>query len=263
MSEVVIFRGLSLDEENSKIIGWNENNIRSIRQAIREQKVVIIKSVITKNRSLSVRNSIINFWKNIKPEVQKNINSSSPNYHRVDDNPEKSAVKMVCHNYVSYYWNNDVCGENNILKAMTKFRNIIACLDEDFTIDSIEGDWITNPMLFHYPPGGGGLNKHADPKTKQFCTILCSLSKKGSDFSEGGAYIEKNEKINLEDELSYGDLFLFDPTIAHGVDPIDPKIDLDWSSRKGRFVLIPALIQVKSLSGFKIEGLKDLETKQT
>jgi len=259
MSDIFIIEGLSLDEKKSRIIGWSENTILDIRQAIIDQKVVILKGLISKSRSISLRNSVIDFWEGTDPEVQKVITSSSPNYHRIDNSPEKSQVKMVSHNYFSYYWNNDVCGENNILKAMTKFRNVIACLDEGYTIDSIEGDWITNPVLFHYPPGGGKLNKHVDPKMKQFCTILCSLCKKGDDFSDGGAFVEKDEKIYLDDKLSYGDMYLFDPTMVHGVDPIDSKSDLDWTSRKGRFVLIPGLVQVKSLLGSKTEGLKDID----
>ena len=259
MSDIMTIEGLFIDEKNSTIVGVNEDLILKVRQAITAKKVVILKKVLSKTRAISLRSSILDFWKDVEPGVQKVIDNTSPNYHRVDNNPEKSQVKMVAHNYVSYYWNNDVCGENSVFRAMSKFRNLVAGLDENFTVNSIEGDWITVPVMYHYPPGGGKINKHADPKTKQFCTMLCSLSKKGDDFDTGGSYVEKNQKICVEDSMSYGDMFLMDPTTVHGVDPIDPDLDLDWSSRKGRFVLNPALVQVKSLHGVKVKGLKDLD----
>ncbi len=259
MSDILEIEDLSLDEETSRITGGGDNLIKNVRQAITDKKVVILRNLICKTRALSIRNSILDFWAGTEPEVQKVLNNKSPNYHRIDNNPEKSQVKMVSHNYVSYYWNKDVCGENSIFKAMSRFRNLVAGLDEEFTVNAIEGDWITVPVMYHYPPGGGKINKHADPKTKQFCTMLCSLSKKGEDFESGGSYIEKDEKICVEDELSYGDMFLMDPTTVHGVDPIDADLDLDWSSRQGRYVLNPALVQVKSLHGVKVKGLKDLE----
>ena len=259
MSDYLIIEGLKLDEDRSVISGYNENLIKEIRKAIIDQKVVILKNLIDKEKCIFLRNSILDFYKNIKPRLLDDINNSSPNYHRIDDNPEKSQVKSVVHNYFSFYWNKDVCGETNFLKAMSRFRNIIANLDENYTIDSIEGDWITVPTLYHYPSGGGKINKHADPKTKQFCTILCSLSKKGEDFHEGGSYVEKNEKIDTERDISYGDMFLFDPSMAHGVDPIDPGQKLDWKSRKGRYVFIPGLVRVNTLTGTKSEGTMDYE----
>ncbi len=259
MSDYFIIEELALDEEKAVITGYDKSLISDIRKAIIDQKVVILKNLIDKERCISMRNSIIDFYEDIDPCVLDYIDNSSPNYHRIDNNPEKSQVKSICHNYFSFYWNEDVCGETNFFKAMSRFRNTVANLDENFTIDSIEGDWITVPTLFHYPSGGGKINKHADPKTKQFCTILCSLSQKGDDFYEGGSYVEKNEKIDTERDISYGDMFLFDPSMAHGVDPIDPDQKLDWKSRKGRYVFIPGLVRVKSLTGTKSEETIDYE----
>ena len=63
------------------------------------------------------------------------------------------------------------------------------------------------------------------------------MSEKGSDYQQGGAYIEvSGERIYTEDVYRYGDLLIMDHRIHHGVEEIDPLAPLDMTSLSGRLV---------------------------
>ncbi len=48
----------------------------------------------------------------------------------------------------------------------------------------------------------------------------------------------------------------------HGIDPIDRHSSLDFKNINGRWVLFPALIEIKTTSGIKVKGLKDLDNSK-
>lgn len=147
------------------------------------------------------------------------------------------------------------------MRAMSALRNEIAELPEGYALTDIEPDgFMTYSNVTHYPVGGGRLNKHQDPPNKQFAVIIASMSKKGSDFHTGGFYVEYDgTRIDVDEQLDIGDIYLMNPSCVHGVATIDPSNSPDWSTERGRWILFPALIEIKSVLGDKVEGLRDLE----
>ena len=65
------------------------------------------------------------------------------------------------------------------------------------------------------------------------------MSKRGTDYQTGGAYILNNqgEKVDAEDGLDVGDIYIVYPTVLHGVETIDKKKDVDWDSFDGRWFM--------------------------
>ena len=65
------------------------------------------------------------------------------------------------------------------------------------------------------------------------------MSKRGEDYKTGGAYIlnENKEKINIEDSMDIGDIYLVYPTVFHGVEIIDKDKNVDWDSFDGRWFM--------------------------
>jgi hypothetical protein len=65
------------------------------------------------------------------------------------------------------------------------------------------------------------------------------MSKRGMDYKTGGAYIlnSDKEKIDIEDDMDIGDIYLVYPTVFHGVETIDRGSEVDWSSFSGRWFM--------------------------
>ena len=68
---------------------------------------------------------------------------------------------------------------------------------------------------------------------------------------EGGNYmINKNgEKIMTDDLTSCGDVIYFNAAIPHGVETIDPGEKIDWSSFRGRWMVIFAVNKLFNTGG--------------
>ena len=85
----------------------------------------------------------------------------------------------------------------------------------------------------------GYMNCHVDPfyeHQKVIPTLL--LSELGKDFESGGFYLmdENDNKVFMDEKLSFGDLTLFNPQIPHGVDLIDKG--KNFSEVRGRLMMI-------------------------
>jgi hypothetical protein len=69
---------------------------------------------------------------------------------------------------------------------------------------------------------------------------MSQKDKKNGDFEDGGSYVinNMNKKIYLEEFADIGDIVLYDATIPHGVDLIDPKSKNHWLNFKGRWMML-------------------------
>mgnify|MGYP003141440771 CR=1 FL=1 len=261
MSFYTIFNNFQYNPELEVIDGYSIKDVEEIRNLIESYNVVILKKVFDKRLIEKIRADVFNFMASTE-ENNPLIEHGVANYFRRDNNPEKSAVKRIKQFVASFYWNKDISGETVLMKAMSRLRNQIAGLPPEYTLNGIEPDgYMTYSNITHYPSGGGMLNKHQDPPNKQFTVIISSMSEKGKEFSQGGVYVEiAGKKINLDDILEIGDVYLMNPQMIHGVDTIDPEyLGPQWDMIAGRWILFPALIEVKTLHGVKVEGLQDLE----
>lgn len=249
------------NEKELEFSEYPQYKIELIREDLLNGNVVVLKNFFDFNSMIDLRSKIHESF------ISENftnppLSNKTENFIRRDNNPEKSAVKRVKQFAVSFYWNKPFFREREYFLALTYLRNRIANLPLNYTSQQIEPDgYLTYPNITHYPLGGGRLNKHTDPPNKQFCTIMAALSQISRDFDSGGIYYySKSQKINLEEHLNIGDVYLMNPDIPHGVDTIsgDKKNQIDWKSDKGRWILFPAMIEIESLRGIPIKGLQDL-----
>ena len=130
-------------------------------------------------------------------------------------------------------------------RKLARLRNKIADLPEEFGFRKEDSHWVI-PTIQHQPKGGGFLEQHFDPLEPDNCVVSLFLTSRGTDFDEGGLIVEDEGKmVDLESHIGIGDLFIFRPNITHGVAPVDPSQDPDFSTTKGRWrmaaVLNPAI----------------------
>jgi len=124
----------------------------------------------------------------------------------------------------------------------------ISNLPKDFATKKIERGHICVGRVTHYPLGGGYYSYHVDPNNVEICTDITIMSKRGLDFPQGGLVIEakKGEKMNLEDQVSPGDVVYFDPSIPHYVEAISPSGEVQWHKPAGRWMMFSAISEFSS-----------------
>ena len=262
MITICFYTKVRFDTTTERLSGYAESDLAEMRQAVAENHLVVLKNVFPTERIRSIRRAAVRYCQDT-PESNPPIGEGTANFHRRDENPAGSVVKRVCRSIRSFYWNEELGGERAVFLATSLFRNELAQLPWDFTLGRVEeGGWMTNPCIVQYPAGGGHIHRHIDPDSKNHCNILIAMSRKGVDFAEGGGYFSVgDETLCYDTVLEEGDVFFFKPSLEHGVLPIEPQLEApQWNADSGRWVMMPGMIQIASLHGQKVEGLRDLQS---
>jgi hypothetical protein len=232
-------------------------NIDDLKSHVNSGNPAIIRGFLSENEANELISSCIEFSKTEDTSCPI-VKVGTPNYHRIDNNVEKSKVKSILHLFTYFYWNKESQPVAKLFKRLFRLRNLISNLPENYTLETLEDDMISIPIVQQYPRGGGYMQEHIDPSVGQKIIFSVLLSKFSKDFFSGGLFFrnEKNEKIYVDSKLNPGDAFVFHPNTKHGVDPIDPKNKLDWNNFDGRWMCFSALVNVQTLNGQDVDMSK-------
>lgn len=137
----------------------------------------------------------------------------------------------------------DTYGLHGVFRTAARLRNRMLGLPEEFALASIDGGLFTASRVQQYPSGGGFLAPHRDHTSAanieslipRYLQLVIVLTERGIDFERGGAFVEADgNRVDLEDGAEVGDILMYDGSLTHGVDDIDPHILLDLDSLNGR-----------------------------
>lgn len=165
-----------------------------------------------------------------------------PDFHRIIT-PELAnnyALRQIKHAYYFFPWNDDPF---NLIEPIGERWSIFKFLG-GYPLDAYENNIpstgvVNRVQISQYASGVGELEIHSDPYLNQKVAISGIMSKRGEDYKTGGAYIlnKNREKIDIEDRLEVGDVYIVYPTVFHGVETIDKGEKTDWDSFKGRWFM--------------------------
>jgi len=226
-----------------------------IQNHVKSKKPVIIRNLLSTDEARTIRKFAIQMRKSL-PSSSPKISEKSPNYHRIDNNEEKSQVKCILHLHAFFYWNKETEPIKNYFKRLFKLRNILSDLPEEYALSDIVDGYVSLPLVQHYPRGGGYMQEHQDPDNGQKVVVNTILSECPKDYETGGLFYRNNDgkKIYVDKELKPGDAFIFYPTLSHGVDPIDANVKLNWENDDGRWMCFSTLVTESSLTGENSSG---------
>lgn len=231
--------------------------VSDIAAVISARQPVIVRSLLSQDEVDQLR-SHCEAWRTREAPSNPPVNRSSSNYHRVNVNVERSSVKSINHVFRFFYWDSRTDPLAPAFRRAMQLRNAISGLPMDFGQDDIAGGLISIPFVSHYPKGGGGMERHRDTDSEQKVVVIVALSRFGEDYTSGGLYYvddaNPDEQIHVDPFLRAGDAFLFHPQVVHGVDPVDPDHDLDWSRTDGRWIFMSSVTSVGSLNGSGYAG---------
>jgi hypothetical protein len=147
----------------------------------------------------------------------------------------------------------DVLGMRAHFVRLAQIRNRIHGLRDDYALAGDEDGFWTCARIQQYPRGGGFMVPHRDLYSQLatdaaglgYFQLLLLLSQKGTDYQQGGAYVEINgARFSYEDQCERGDVVVYDGRTVHGVADIDPQDALELDRFSGRAVAIASLFRV-------------------
>ncbi|MCB1693486.1 MAG: hypothetical protein KDI19_12035 [Pseudomonadales bacterium] len=141
-------------------------------------------------------------------------------------------------------WEPDIYGMRFAFTRLAQVRNHLAGMPIDFALDKIEANGLWTAARFHqYPAGGGFFRRHTDyvakdiaeERSTRFYQAVLTMTEKGKHFHVGGGFVDVGEqRICLDDYAIPGDIILYDGRTVHGVEDIDPNVELDMNTINGR-----------------------------
>ena len=204
-------------------------------------KVLLVKSAFSVDQVKDVKSKVKKFWKE-NPDTYHKMIEGCPDFHRVirPELAKNYALRQIKHAYYFFSWNDDPF---NLFEPIYQRWSIFKFLG-GFQLNEYEKNIpsvgvVDRLQIVQYPAGIGELEVHSDPYLHQKMAISGIMSKKGTDYQTGGAYIlnSQGEKVDAEDDLDIGDIYIVYPTVFHGVETIDKKRDVDWDSFGGRWFM--------------------------
>ena len=223
----------------------NEKNLKKIiKRMYLKREAYILRNAAKKELKETVLNLVDHYKKTRKTSFHKMLDGT-PNFHRAIDKSitKKYSLFAIKHSFYFYNWNIKNKLEKKLKNGAYRHWRYIKSLagngKNQYEKNIPSDNQIDRLQIVRYPAGGGELKDHVDSRKNQRIVTGVILSEIGKDFHKGGFYFKTSEtkRINIEKRLKEGDAVIFYGSIAHGVEKVDPKENLSWKSKKGRWFL--------------------------
>jgi hypothetical protein len=225
---------------------YNKKNIKFIRKSISDGNIISVKNVVNSKIIRKICFKIIT--KKMKPSDPrvlqgiKNIFYVSETKKKIN---KKNFYQAEDKSWYFFPWNKD---NSNLTKLVQPiFNNVIKIngYDPKKIVKKKPLDLIVQRFhLIFYPYNSGKISIHKDPSNVVDVQCGIYVTSYNVDYDTGGFYVldKFRKKIFLDKKIKSGDLVLFSPKIAHGVDPIQNK-KIKKTNISGRVFLNMNLIQ--------------------
>ena len=228
-------------EFSEKVLEQDPVFVREIVQSLYSGDVYILKQGFPNKFMQNLAVELHQYGKKTPSSFHKMLDEC-PDFHRVitPELAKNYSLRQIKHSYYFFPWNNDPF---NLFESVNERWKVFKFLG-GFPLNAYENNLpstgiIDRLQIAQYASGVGELELHSDPYIYQKVAISGIMSKRGEDYKTGGAYIlnENQEKINIEDSMDIGDIYLVYPTVFHGVETIDKDKNVDWDSFDGRWFM--------------------------
>jgi hypothetical protein len=169
-----------------------------------------------------------------------------PDFHRIVDEYPGAWIRSRMHAFVFHRFNGNAALFDEF-RDVFRIKARLAGADEAAFLEAVPSDGVIARVASNqYPRGGGYLAEHRDP-TSPYARLqtIVQASDPGEDFTEGGLYVRDDDggaPVMIDPHSRMGDLLVLSPHVRHGVAPIDPDAELDWSTANGRWMILPILV---------------------
>ncbi len=227
--------------EDAQALIDDPERIAELAVEIREGRILVVRRAFDPDTVASIRQYLSNVGRHSLANYHP-IEAGCPNSHRVNRWDERAYVRGCFHQFSFFPWNQDVFDLFGLARSGFRLKNALSGFPaERFLGREPEGGCTARLSFQFYPSGCGALNKHADPIIHELVTApTLMMSKKGTDFQTGGAYVdgENGKRLYLDDVCDVGDLVYYNVQIPHGVETIDAGRSVPWVDFQGRWMML-------------------------
>jgi hypothetical protein len=238
---------------------WIYGQREDFMKSVDAMDVIVVEQFYPRELILKFRQMLKEFRSTCEPSWHPCLDNC-PDYHRINDEYEKSYVTAKMHSYYFHRWNSN---KNifNSFKEIFEIKNFLVNEDKNAYYDNIPSSGIISRVVSHqYPRGGGYLAEHKDP-VNPFAKIqtIIQAADFGKEFERGGVYVREtpqSEQFFIDPITQMGDLIIASPSVQHGVAPIDLQRELDWEAEDGRWMILPVIIHSDYVTDVKLKPKK-------
>lgn len=213
---------------------------------INKAGVYVVKNFYPADTIIKIRNENFNWGISTEPSWHP-CYDGVPDFHRIHNNYPKAHVKSKMHAFYHHGFHNENETLFNTFVEIFNLKNFLAGFPAGHFIKNIPSQGqIARVNLHNYPLGGGGQAEHIDPVSKfAILQTIVQASQIGVDYQHGGLYARETldlERSYLDEHTGIGDLIVLSPGIPHGVAPVDEEKNWDWKINKGRWMILPIIV---------------------
>ena len=205
-------------------------------------RCVIIKRMIDSFYCSEIVDYLSKLRLSLLPAYQP-ISLSSPNNFRLNHEDPRASVSGYFEQFNFYGHNQDLLHIFTSFMKVFKLKDTIshAMSGHQIVFDSMNPPtgFVSRVGFQFYPDSKGYLAEHSDfVGINQYVVPSLVLSKRGSDYADGGFYYRgpDNAIVDPEPYVDIGDIILFNPQLLHGVSIISANKKYDWKKSHGRWM---------------------------
>lgn len=225
--------------------------IAELTERIRGGEAVVVPSGLDRDLLGELRSYLVRVAGGSLPAYQP-IEAGAPNFHRMNDADERANVYGRFHQVSFYPWNQDLFDLFRLFAPTYHLKNRLSGLPaESFLGREPQAGCTARISAQFYPRGGGGLNLHTDPVDRHQLTVpVMELGQRGEDFDEGGIFVTRADGsvVDVQEQMRWGDVLMFNAATPHGVATIDPDEELAWHRFEGRWMILLAVNRLQSIT---------------
>jgi hypothetical protein len=234
-------RMLPFAETMQKICEGNDVFIEDFLSSMYAGDFFLLKGAYSREFLQDVARRVFDFGLS-RPSSFHKMLDGTPDFHRIieDATTAEYSLRALRHGYYFYRFNEDPTGVYRGFTPVWRTVKSISGIDSDAFEKNVPHDGtIDRIVVYLYPFGGGNLKAHIDPTNNHKTTTGVMMSTRGVDYDTGGFYCigSDGKPIDLEPNIEAGDMFIFYPTVQHGVLPVDTHKPVDWTNPAGRWFL--------------------------
>jgi hypothetical protein len=233
---------------------------QAVIDSLKDGDLFVLRNYFDSERVAAIRNYLATVGRSSIPNYHA-IEAGAPNFHRINRWDPRAHVQGCFHQFSFFPWNDDVLDLFATTRRIYELKNVLSGNPAERFLEQPHSENYAPRLSFQfYPAGTGGLHRHSDPvSTHQVTVPVMTMSAKGTDFAEGGLFVDvRGERVMVDDVTQPGDVVFFYAGLPHGVESIDPDSSAPWLQFEGRWMLLFALNHI-GVPSQRIDA-RDLET---
>ncbi len=198
----------------------HEESREKIVNEITRGGIIVVDSVCDASQIFLILDSVLS--RIISASSHTKILEGIANFSYVSENLEEESGRYstVDRSWYFFPWNSDSTGIFNKLQPLIDTQMVLNGYSPlEISRNTPINMEIQRLHLVHYPIDSGKISWHIDPNIVQSVNAGIYLSKYGEDYCDGGFFVldREHKPVNIDQEVSCGDLVLFSPNLVHSV----------------------------------------------